>query len=155
MREQLISVIIADRPYRLNVSSEHEEQIFRQAGKMISEKMQEYASSFAFRDKQDLLAMVSLQLAVEMINQSHLASSQQLLKQKLEMLDSTLDESLKKIEANVLWKILRYTRINSKYVFETQHYQKFRDTFSVFRTGLNAYGLPISIPNRQWTFDIR
>lgn len=102
MREQLISVIIADRPYRLNVSSEHEEQIFRQAGKMISEKMQEYASSFAFRDKQDLLAMVSLQLAVEMINQSHLASSQQLLKQKLEMLDSTLDESLKKIEANVL-----------------------------------------------------
>ena len=94
MREQLISVIIADRPYRLSVTSEHGEQVFRQAGKTISEKMQEYASNYAFRDKQDLLAMVSLQLAVEMIQQEHISQRHAQLKEQLENLDRTLDASL-------------------------------------------------------------
>ncbi|MFO7977088.1 MAG: cell division protein ZapA [Bacteroidales bacterium] len=94
MGEQLISVIIADRPYRLKVSSEYDEQVFRQASKTISEKMQEYAKSFAFRDKQDLVAMVSLQLAVEMIHQEHQVKQHDQLKNQLMKLDRTLDESL-------------------------------------------------------------
>jgi cell division protein ZapA (FtsZ GTPase activity inhibitor) len=96
MKEQLISVIIADRPYRLKVSTPEEEYTFRKAGKLIGDKMQEYASNFAFRDKQDLLAMVGLQLAVEMLNQQHVSESQEKLKKHLEDLDLTLDTILKK-----------------------------------------------------------
>jgi cell division protein ZapA (FtsZ GTPase activity inhibitor) len=67
MKGQHISVIIADRPYRLRIGSEEEEQVLRQAGELINSKMHEYASNFAFRDKQDLLAMVALQYAVDVV----------------------------------------------------------------------------------------
>ena len=95
MREQLISVIIAERPYRLAVKSEGEEQVFRAAASLINEKMKEYGTNFAFRDKQDLLAMVSLQFAVEVLRYEDTAEGQTKLKEQLEQLDRILDESLK------------------------------------------------------------
>lgn len=95
MREQLISVIIAERPYRLAVKSEREEQVFRAAASLINEKMKEYGTNFAFRDKQDLLAMVSLQFAVEVLRYEDTAEGQIKLKEQLEQLDRILDESLK------------------------------------------------------------
>ncbi len=95
MREQLISVIIAERPYRLAVKSEREEQVFRAAASLINEKMKEYGTNFAFRDKQDLLAMVSLQFAVEVLRYEDTAEGQTKLKEQLEQLDRILDESLK------------------------------------------------------------
>lgn len=95
MREQLISVIIAERPYRLAVKSEREEQVFRAAASLINEKMKEYGTNFAFRDKQDLLAMVSLQFAVEILRYEDTAEGQTKLKEQLEQLDRILDESLK------------------------------------------------------------
>ena len=94
MREQLISVIIAERPYRLSIRSEKEEQVFRSAARLIEEKMKEYGSNYAYRDKQDLIAMVSLQFAVEVMQLEDLASQQASLKAKLETIDRTLDESL-------------------------------------------------------------
>jgi cell division protein ZapA (FtsZ GTPase activity inhibitor) len=95
VREQLISVIIAERPYRLAVKSEREEQVFRAAASLINEKMKEYGTNFAFRDKQDLLAMVSLQFAVEVLRYEDTAEGQTKLKEQLEQLDRILDESLK------------------------------------------------------------
>ncbi len=93
-KEQLISVIIAERPYRLSVSSEEEEQLFRESGKLIEEKMKEYASNFAFRDKQDLLAMVTLQFAVESLRLETVSRNHENLKQQLAGIDRLLDENL-------------------------------------------------------------
>ena len=95
MKEQLISVIIADRPYRLSVKNEEEEQTFRAAGQVIREKMNEYGSAYAYRDKQDLLAMVTLQFAVDSLNVKQKAESQKSLIDKLDALERILDDHLK------------------------------------------------------------
>lgn len=97
MRDQLISVIIAERPYRLTVSSEGEEEVFRKAASLVDEKMQKYASNFAFRDKQDLLAMVNLQFAVEYLRLDDTAKGHRELKEKMKSVDRLLDESLLEI----------------------------------------------------------
>ena len=96
MKEQLISVIIADRPYRLSVSSEEEEQTFRMAGQLINEKLQEYASNYAYKDKQDLLAMVGLQFSVELLNSERMTKYQQPLKERLMDLDKLINDYLEK-----------------------------------------------------------
>ena len=67
MEELTISVTIADRPYRLTIKKEEEETI-RKAAKLINEKIKDYSENYAFNDKQDLLAMVSLQYANSSLN---------------------------------------------------------------------------------------
>jgi len=68
MSGQSITIIIADRSFRLNVSSQEEEEVLREAAKRINQKLKEYAESYSFRDKQDLLAMVSLHYAVDVMD---------------------------------------------------------------------------------------
>ncbi|MBS4013075.1 MAG: cell division protein ZapA [Bacteroidetes bacterium] len=96
MKEQFISVIIADRPYRLSVTSEEEEISLREAGKRINEKLQEFAANYAFRDKQDLLAMVGLQISVELLSSEKKVEYQQPLKEKLVNIDKLLNSYLEK-----------------------------------------------------------
>ncbi|MBW6459666.1 MAG: cell division protein ZapA [Bacteroidales bacterium] len=59
MEELTITVNIADRPYRLKIKRD-EEGIIRQAVQEIEQRTRDYSESFAFNDKQDLLAMVLL-----------------------------------------------------------------------------------------------
>jgi len=59
MDELVITVKIVDRPYKMTVSAE-EEEVIRKAARLINEKIEEYANTYAFNDNQDLLAMVSL-----------------------------------------------------------------------------------------------
>ena len=94
MRDQLISVIIAERPYRLTVKSQGEEEVFRKAASLVADKMQEYAKNYAYRDKQDLLAMVNLQFAVECLRLDNTAKEQQVLLDRLKSLDAILDKGL-------------------------------------------------------------
>jgi cell division protein ZapA (FtsZ GTPase activity inhibitor) len=96
MKGQHISVIIADRPYRLRIGSEEEEQVLRQAGELINSKMHEYASNFAFRDKQDLLAMVALQYAVDIVKSSESADLKAEMGKKLADMEKLLDDYLNK-----------------------------------------------------------
>ena len=96
MKGQHISVLIADRPYRLKVNSETEEIEFRKAGELINEKIKEYANHFAFRDKQDLLAMVVLQFAVDVVRSEESNKYQQVLGGKLAEIEKMLDDYLKK-----------------------------------------------------------
>jgi cell division protein ZapA (FtsZ GTPase activity inhibitor) len=96
MKGQHISVLIADRPYRLKVNSETEEIEFRKAGELINEKIKEYANHFAFRDKQDLLAMVVLQFAVDVVRSEESNKYQQELGDKLAEMEKMLDDYLKK-----------------------------------------------------------
>ena len=94
MSEQLISVNIGDRPYRLTVGSEAEEQLFREAKKLIDEKTKQFANNYAYKDNQDLLAMVALQLAVDSLNIKNQSDFYQALKDKLYNLDKSLTNIL-------------------------------------------------------------
>ncbi len=67
MDELTIKVIIADRPYRLKINSNEEENI-RKAASLINERIKEYSEQYAFNDRQDLLSMVVLHFATSAKN---------------------------------------------------------------------------------------
>lgn len=60
--ELSVSVIIADRPYRLKIEKSQEEMV-RKAANMINETMKELSGTYHYKDRQDLLAMAALQFA--------------------------------------------------------------------------------------------
>jgi hypothetical protein len=45
-----------------------DEELVRNAAKLIEKKMKNYATDYAFKDHQDLLAMVALQFATSALN---------------------------------------------------------------------------------------
>jgi cell division protein ZapA len=59
MEELTITVQIAERPYRLKVKIQ-EEEVIRNAARDINELIKSYGDNYAFKDKQDLLAMAAL-----------------------------------------------------------------------------------------------
>ncbi|MGE5382303.1 MAG: cell division protein ZapA [Omnitrophica WOR_2 bacterium] len=94
MDELSITVVIADRPYKLKVDRTEEEGL-RKAAKVIEEQMEKYASYFEFKDKQDLLAMVALQFSassIELENQLKYRDNEMLV--KLAEIDEVLTEHL-------------------------------------------------------------
>ncbi|MCF8369299.1 MAG: cell division protein ZapA [Bacteroidales bacterium] len=90
MNELTISVIIADRPYRLKINREEEEKI-RSAANKINDKIKTYSESYAFNDKQDLLAMVALEEATAANDYDH----------KFNMQNQTLIKQLTDIESEL------------------------------------------------------
>lgn len=64
--ELSIKVNIADRYYPLRVTPE-EEEIVRQASRLINEKLKSFQQQFGVRDKQDMLCMTVLELATQLI----------------------------------------------------------------------------------------
>ena len=59
MNEQSVTVRILDRPYKLKITPS-DEQFLREAATLIDSQAREYAKLYAYNDRQDLLAMVSL-----------------------------------------------------------------------------------------------
>lgn len=66
LKELSIKVNIADRYYPLKVKPEQEE-IVRQAAKLINDKLKALQQEFDVRDKQDMLSMTVLELATQLI----------------------------------------------------------------------------------------
>ncbi|MFT5970846.1 MAG: cell division protein ZapA [Flavobacteriales bacterium] len=62
-----IKVAIANRMYPLTIPRKDEEAV-RKAAKKIEESLKAYESSYAVRDKQDLIAMAALQFAIQVQN---------------------------------------------------------------------------------------
>jgi cell division protein ZapA len=62
MDEQSITVIIADRPYKIIVPPQEKDNVMK-AASIINTKLNEYTKTYSFKDKQDLLAMIVLQFA--------------------------------------------------------------------------------------------
>ncbi len=58
-----IKVIIAGRPYKMNVHREQEELV-RKAATYVDDSINSFAHSYEYSDQQDLLAMIALQNAV-------------------------------------------------------------------------------------------
>ena len=95
MSEFSISITVADRPYKLVVEKEQEE-LFRNAAKLIDKRIKEYSSNYAFKDKQDLLAMIALEYTVSFLqNEQGTRESELLLNDKLTGIDNALNELLK------------------------------------------------------------
>lgn len=61
-----ININIADRTYPLTIKTE-EEELVRKAAMMINNKIKDYSVQYAFKDKQDLLAMITLQFATSLL----------------------------------------------------------------------------------------
>lgn len=61
-----IKANIAGRVYPLTIETSDEESI-RTAAYLINEKLKEYEKTFGVKDKQDLLAMCSLQFVSELL----------------------------------------------------------------------------------------
>jgi cell division protein ZapA (FtsZ GTPase activity inhibitor) len=94
MEEISITVTISDRPYRLTVYKNEEETV-KKAAKLIDQKVKEYAVHYAFKDKQDLLAMVALQFTTSLLNNENQAVDLESdVSEKLEELDKVLGRHL-------------------------------------------------------------
>lgn len=88
----LISVEIAERIYKVRVKRE-EEEVFRKAVEEVKLNIKEYAKMYAYKDKQDLLAMVLLQYVTSYIKiKDENIFSDKTLVAKLEVIDSILSE---------------------------------------------------------------
>jgi len=90
-----IKVIIAGRTYPLSVSSD-EEVVIRKAVKNIEENLKKLEETYSIKDRQDLLAMYSLQMAMQIIigeNPKQEEKSDNNTRQ-LEELKDLLDEAL-------------------------------------------------------------
>lgn len=71
-----ISVNIAGRTYRLVVENEQEEEIIRKAVADVNEKIKVFADNYSFKDNQDLLAMVVLDIATRHLSGEQMTSEQ-------------------------------------------------------------------------------
>jgi len=95
MEELSISIPIAERSYRLAIDKEHEE-LFRHAAKLIDKRIKDYSLSYAYKDKQDLVAMVALEYATGYLqNEKLLSENESLWKEKITAIDRAIDEQLK------------------------------------------------------------
>lgn len=94
MRELSIKIKIGDREYPMKVSAEEEARI-RYAGRIVNEKLKAYREKFNIDDKQDLLAMVSFDLAVEKLQKDELdnINSNGVL-EKVSMLNHLISQAL-------------------------------------------------------------
>ena len=94
MNEITITVKIADRPYRLTIKKD-EEEIFRKAAGLINETVKNYSNNYAFKDKQDLLAMVALQNGTSVLRVGKEAeNNNRRLTDKMKEIDKVLSEDL-------------------------------------------------------------
>ncbi|MEI6174940.1 MAG: cell division protein ZapA [Bacteroidota bacterium] len=94
MEELSISLPIAERSYRLAIDKKNEE-LFRNAAKLIDKRIKDYSGSYAYKDKQDLLAMVALEYATGYLQNDQLLSEKEVQwKARLLAMDQALDEQI-------------------------------------------------------------
>lgn len=94
MDELSISLTIAGRPYKLVIEKEHEE-LFRKSAKLIEKRMKDYSGSYAYKDNQDLLAMVALEFSTRYLREEqNVSANEKQWDQKLAEIDATLDAYL-------------------------------------------------------------
>lgn len=94
MDELSISVSIADRSYKLSV--EKEQELVRKAVRTIDNRIKEYSNNYAYKDKQDLVAMVALEFAISYLQAERKNDEKEShLEKKLTGLNTILTDFLK------------------------------------------------------------
>lgn len=96
MNEITINVVISDRNYTITINRDEEENI-RRAVKDINEKVKNFSQMYAYKDKQDLLAMAALQISTENLNNGNkLQGKDKKIEQKITEISVLLDNYLNK-----------------------------------------------------------
>jgi len=91
---QKIKLTIADRVYPLSVP-EGEEAILREAAKSINAMVEHFEKNYAVKDKQDVLAMCALQVAVQGAKETDSSSNAQMeIQKKVLLLTKYLEEQI-------------------------------------------------------------
>ena len=92
-----VKVSIANRTYPLRITKEEEEKVL-QAAQSVNKCVKEFEDSYAVKDKQDLLAMCSLQFASEAMGHPKKGPKQQdnsqLINEQIDHLGSVIDKYL-------------------------------------------------------------
>lgn len=87
-----ITLVILDRPYKMRVKASEEETI-RNAVKAINSRAAEYKNAFAYKDMQDILAMMSVEMTTKILqleeNNQYVNSK---LMSKLEEIENALEQ---------------------------------------------------------------
>jgi len=91
MSELSIKVTIAGRSYPLTIEREEEENV-RRAAKEINNAVEALQKNYAVQDKQDLLAMVALEMSTKVLNKPENVESDEILK-KIAGLDELLSDT--------------------------------------------------------------
>jgi len=94
MEDLSITINIAGRQYRLRIKKE-EESTFKEASELINKIMKEYAQHYAYKDNQDLLAMVALQQTTSYLKEKAVKDQEdEGLNEKLEKINRMLSDRL-------------------------------------------------------------
>jgi cell division protein ZapA (FtsZ GTPase activity inhibitor) len=88
-----VTVLIADRNYRLKIKPEDEEKL-RKTVKLINEKLIEFKTNFAGKDMQDYIAMVLIWLATEQTRPISAGEEADEVKNKIKQLQKIIEEVL-------------------------------------------------------------
>lgn len=97
MNEELIpiTIVIADRTYRIRVLPKDEE-VVRKTVKTINDKIIEFKTQFAGKDMQDYVAMALVWFATEQSTVSAGDLEKEIISDKLNLLEKMLDGPLYK-----------------------------------------------------------
>jgi cell division protein ZapA len=91
---QKIKITIADRVYPLSVT-EGQEAFLRNSAKQIEQMMKHYEQNYAVQDKQDVLVMCALQLALQLRQkESKTTETSEEIEKKLRTIDNLLSEMM-------------------------------------------------------------
>jgi cell division protein ZapA (FtsZ GTPase activity inhibitor) len=97
MSDHTIKVNIANRPYRLKIKSEEEEELIRKSVEHIENLINEYKDQYHYKDFQDLLAMLALQIANNSLSlQKRIDYRDHEMTSHLEEIDEFLDSNVSK-----------------------------------------------------------
>lgn len=93
LNELSIKVNIANRYYPLKVSTTEQEEMVRQAAKLINDKLKAYGEQFNVKDHQDMLSMTVLEITTAfMALQKQQADEQQELAAELQQVQALFTE---------------------------------------------------------------
>jgi|GEM_PF-1245966 cell division protein ZapA (FtsZ GTPase activity inhibitor) len=95
MKEIVRTVHVNQRPYKLTVSDEKEELVLNKSVELVNNEIEAFIKSVKGRDRHDMLAMASLDIAARYINleeEQDFVTNE--LSSRLEDLDKLLDENI-------------------------------------------------------------
>lgn len=95
MKQTIRTVHVNQRPYKITVSDENEELLLNKSVKLINEEIETFIKNIKGRDRHDMLAMVSIDIAARYIQ---LDEEQAFMKNeliiRLEGIDQLLEQNI-------------------------------------------------------------
>ncbi len=93
MDDITINVVIADRNYRITIKRADEELV-RKTVEDINRRIKEFSDLYAYKDKQDLLAMVLLDVNTVLFEKTNSAEKEEAnIKKKISELSNLIESS--------------------------------------------------------------